>query len=54
MKNFALEFNDTHTEMFIDRIDQNKDLFAKFINNKEVQEAITKHLRARFTRPVKL
>lgn len=40
-ENFALEFDDVITEMFIDRIDQNQDLFAKFMDNEEVQEAIT-------------
>jgi type I restriction enzyme R subunit len=44
-ENFALEFDDALTEMFIDRMDQNQDLFAKFMDNEEVQEAITKHLR---------
>mgnify|MGYP000112016088 CR=1 FL=1 len=44
-ENFALEFDDTLTEMFIDRMDQNQELFAKFMDNEEVQEAITRHLR---------
>ncbi|RQH01816.1 type I restriction endonuclease subunit R [Natrarchaeobius oligotrophus] len=44
-ENFALEFDDVLTGMFIDRMDQNQDLFAKFMDNDEVQEAITKHLR---------
>jgi len=44
-ENFALEFDDTLTEMFIDRMDQNQELFAKFMDDDEVQEAITKHLR---------
>ncbi|WP_256288299.1 type I restriction endonuclease subunit R [Halobellus inordinatus] len=44
-ENFALEFDDALTEMFIDRMDQNQELFAKFMDNEEVQEAITKHLR---------
>lgn len=45
-ENFALEFDDVLTEMFIDRMDQNEELFAKFMDDDEVQEAITKHLRA--------
>jgi hypothetical protein len=44
-ENFVLEFNDALTEMFIDRMDQNQKLFAKLIDNEEVQEAITRHLR---------
>lgn len=44
-ENFALEFDDALTEMFIDRMDQNQELFAKFMDNQEIQEAITKHLR---------
>ncbi|MBX0296994.1 type I restriction endonuclease subunit R [Haloarcula nitratireducens] len=44
-ENFALEFDDALTEMFIDRMDQNQELFAKFMDNDEVQEIITNHLR---------
>jgi type I restriction enzyme R subunit len=44
-ENFALEFDDTLTDMFIDRMDQNQELFQKFMDNEEVQEAITQHLR---------
>jgi type I restriction enzyme R subunit len=44
-ENFALEFDDALTSMFIDRMDQNQELFAEFMDNDEVQEAITKHLR---------
>ena len=44
-ENFALEFDDALTSMFIDRMDQNQELFAEFMDNEEVQEAITKHLR---------
>lgn len=44
-ENFALEFDDALTEMFIDRMDQNQELFAEFMDNDEVQEVITKHLR---------
>ena len=44
-ENFALEFDDALTSMFIDRMEQNEDLFAEFMDNDEVQEAITKHLR---------
>ncbi|MDL5363924.1 type I restriction endonuclease subunit R [Halalkalicoccus sp. NIPERK01] len=44
-ENFALEFDGELTSMFIDRMDQNQELFAEFMDNNEVQEAITKHLR---------
>ena len=44
-ENFALEFDDVLTNMFIDRMDQNQELFAAFMDNDEVQEAITQHLR---------
>ena len=44
-ENFALEFDSALTEMFIDRMDQNKELFAEFMDNDEVQEVITEHLR---------
>jgi len=44
-ENFALEFDDVLTTMFIDRMEQNEELFAEFMDNDEVQEAITNHLR---------
>jgi type I restriction enzyme R subunit len=44
-ENFALEFDDALTSMFIDRMDQNQEIFAEFMDNDEVQEAITKHFR---------
>jgi type I restriction enzyme R subunit len=44
-ENFALEFDDVLTTMFIDRMEQNEELFAEFTDNDEVQEAITNHLR---------
>lgn len=44
-ENFVLEFEDTLTNIFIDRMAQNQELFAKFMDNEEVQEVITKHLR---------
>lgn len=44
-ENFALEFDEAVTSMFIDRMDQNQELFAEFMDNDEVQEVITKHLR---------
>ncbi|WP_435333442.1 type I restriction endonuclease subunit R [Haloarchaeobius sp. TZWWS8] len=44
-ENFALEFDDILTNMFIDRRKKNQELFAKFMDNEEVQEVITKHLR---------
>lgn len=44
-ENFALEFDSTLTEMFIDRMDQNQELFADFMGNDEVQEVIIEHLR---------
>ena len=44
-ENFALEFDDALTSMFIDRMEQNEELFAEFMDNDDVQQAITKHLR---------
>ena len=43
--NFALEFDGTITDLFIDRREQNRELFAKFMDNDEVQDLITEHLR---------
>ena len=44
-ENFALEFDDALTSMFIDRREKNQELFAEFMDNEEVQEIITEHLR---------
>lgn len=41
----ALEFDGVLTSMFIDLMVQNEELFAEFMGNDEVQEAITNHLR---------
>lgn len=46
-QNFALEFDETLTEMFINRMDQDQKLFAKFMDNEEMQEAIAKHLHSK-------
>lgn len=43
--NFALEFDSMLTKLFIDRRDQNQELFQKFMDNDEVQDIITEHLR---------
>lgn len=45
-ENFALEFDSALTKLFIDRMDENNELFQKFIDNDEVQNIITEHLRA--------
>lgn len=44
-ENFALEFDDALTSMFIDRREKNQELFAEFMDNEDVQEIITEHLR---------
>lgn len=43
--NFALEFDSTLTQLFIDRMDQNEELFQKFMDNDEVQDIVTEALR---------
>jgi len=43
--NFALEFDSMLTKLFIDRREQNQELFQKFMDNDEVQNIITDHLR---------
>jgi type I restriction enzyme R subunit len=43
--NFALEFDSMLTKLFIDRREQNQELFQKFMDNDEVQDIITEHLR---------
>lgn len=44
-ENFALEFDDTLTELFIDRMDQNKELFQMYMDNEEFQNLVTELLR---------
>jgi type I restriction enzyme R subunit len=44
-ENFALEFDRELTKMFINRRERNEELFAEFMDNEEVQEIITEHLR---------
>jgi len=43
--NFALEFDKRLTKLMIDRRNQNQELFQKFMDNDEVQDIITEHLR---------
>jgi type I restriction enzyme R subunit len=43
--NFAHEFDDALTRLFIDRMDQNQELFAKYMDDEEFQNLITKLLR---------
>ena len=44
-ENFAHEFDDALTEIFIDRMDQNQELFAKYMDNPEFRNLVTKLLR---------
>lgn len=44
-KNFAYTFDDKLTEFFINRRNQNEDLFTEYINNDEFQELVTNMLR---------
>jgi type I restriction enzyme R subunit len=46
-ENFAYTFDERLTELFIDRRNQNEDLFTEYINDNELQELITGLLRQR-------
>lgn len=43
--NFSYAFDDKLTELFIDRMDENQELFVKFMENDEFQKHLTKLLR---------
>jgi type I restriction enzyme R subunit len=43
--NFAYAFDDKLTELFIDRNEQNEDLFREYLNNDELRELVTNLLR---------
>jgi type I restriction enzyme R subunit len=44
MENFGYVFRKALEGLFIDRMDQNEEITAKFMNEKEFQEAVTGHL----------
>lgn len=43
--NFAFAFDEKLTDLFIDRMDQNQDMFAKYMDNPQFQELVTDLLR---------
>ncbi|NHN42531.1 type I restriction endonuclease subunit R [Halorubellus sp. JP-L1] len=44
-ENFALQFDEELTKMIIDRRERNHDLFKEFMDNDDLRDAITEHLR---------
>ncbi len=44
-ENFALEFDDIITELFIQRMDQNKEMFGMYMDDEEFQDMVTELLR---------
>jgi len=44
MENFSYVFLKALEGFFIDRMDQNEDITARFINDKEFQDVVGKHL----------
>lgn len=44
--NFAHEFDDALQDLFIERMDQNQDLFAKYMDDPDFRELVTKLLRS--------
>jgi type I restriction enzyme R subunit len=44
MENFGYVFRKALEGLFIDRMDQNEGITAKFLNEKDFQEAVTEHL----------
>ncbi|MEO0531445.1 MAG: hypothetical protein AAF266_12850 [Planctomycetota bacterium] len=47
LDNFAYVFDKALQDLFIDRMEQNGDLFAKFMNDPQFQKIVTEHLRGR-------
>ncbi|MFH1486029.1 MAG: hypothetical protein ABIH46_08165, partial [Chloroflexota bacterium] len=41
---FGYVFRKALQDLFIDRMDQNEEITAKFMNEKDFQEAVTRHL----------
>jgi type I restriction enzyme R subunit len=44
MENFGYVFRKALENLFIDRMEQNEEITAKFMNEKEFQEAVSGHL----------
>ena len=44
MENFGYVFRKALEGLFIDRMEQNEEITAKFMNEKDFQNAVTKHL----------
>ena len=44
MENFGYVFRKTLENLFIDRMEQNEEITAKFMNEKDFQEAVSRHL----------
>ena len=44
IENFRFVFDKALETLFIDRMEQNEDLFAKFMNDKDFQKVVTEHL----------
>jgi type I restriction enzyme R subunit len=44
MENFGYVFRKALERLFIDRMEQNEEITAKFMNEKDFQNAVTKHL----------
>ncbi len=44
LDNFRYVFGKALEGLFIDRMEQNEEIFAKYMNEKDFQNAVTKHL----------
>jgi type I restriction enzyme R subunit len=53
MENFGYVFRKALEGLFIDRMDQNEEITAKFMNEKDFQNAVTKHLLEQVYRQIR-
>ena len=53
MENFGYVFRKALEGLFIDRMDQNEEITAKFMNEKDFQNAVTKHLLEQVYREIR-
>jgi len=53
MENFGYVFRKTLEGLFIDRMEQNEEITAKFMNEKDFQNAVTKHLLEQVYRQIR-
>jgi type I restriction enzyme, R subunit len=53
MENFGYVFRKVLEGLFIDRMEQNEEITAKFMNEKDFQKAVSKHLLEQVYREIR-